>query len=235
MGLNEGGVRTGGLRNLSEIGGIPDSVTNQWPWNEGSGTTLNDAVGGINATLNGGTWVSDNGSEGGYHIDFNGSSDNWTTDSAVGLDGAEMTMMQWVNMDTLSSSNDRVLTYGDSTDDNVIQLVTTGDGFGVYYYRSGGFNDPNMSVGGLSTGTWYLLAFVGYSNDDADLYVYESDSLAGSASGSFGRNFLSDDKLTGMSRRQGDINADGQADAPAISNDTAMSQSEIEQYRDSTR
>jgi hypothetical protein len=223
------------MRNLGEIGGIPDSVTNQWQWNEGSGTTLNDAVGGTSATLNGGTWQSDSSSEGGYHINFDGTDDNWTTDSAVGLNGSEMTMLQWVNMDSLDSSNARLLEYGDSSSDNVVQVVTTGDGFTVYYYSNGSYNDSGMSVGGLSTGQWYLLAFVGRSNDDADLYVYKSDSLAGSASGSFSRDFLPDSKLQGMSRRDGSAPGDGQADAPAISNDTAMSQSEIEQYRDSTR
>ena len=232
--VRDGGLRAGGLRNITRFGNIPDAITNQWKFDEGSGTTLNDAEGSVSATLQGGTWQSDSGSVGGYRIDFEGSGDYWLTDSAVGLDGPEMTMMTWVTMDSFDSSNDRVLTYGDFNDDNVIQVVTTGNGFDVYYYSGGSYNDTSLEVSNLNTGTRYLIAFVGKSNDDAELYVYDNSSLIGSATDTFSRSFLPDDKLAGMARRQGDITADGKADAPAISNDTALTQSEIEEYRDAT-
>jgi len=234
-GLEPGGLKPGGLNELSTDLGALDPLTHQWRMDEGSGSTLNADIGSVDATLDG-TWAADSNGEGGYHTDYNnGNSDDWVSDAAVGLDGSEMTMLVWINLDTFSSSNHRVYCYGNSSDYNVLEIVTTGNGFKIYYYESGNFNDPGISVDGLSTGTWYLLGFVGESDNTATLYVFDSSSLVGSSTGSIDRGFLPDDKIRGMSRRGGGSYADGQMDAPALSNDTAMSQIQIEDYRNITR
>lgn len=61
---------------------IPDSAVHQWPFDEGSGTSLADAIGSADGTLTGATWVSDSSSVGGWRLSFDGIDDEaeWTVD-----------------------------------------------------------------------------------------------------------------------------------------------------------
>lgn len=53
----------------------PDTITNRWPIDEGSGTTFADAVGAADGTWTGGTWVSDSEYVGGYGYQLDGVDD----------------------------------------------------------------------------------------------------------------------------------------------------------------
>ena len=57
------------------LNAIPDSVDNQYPIDEGSGTTLFDDVGSEDGTISGATWVSDSASVGGQHLSFDNTND----------------------------------------------------------------------------------------------------------------------------------------------------------------
>jgi len=74
--LSQSGVY--GLANgayADALSAIPDSVDNQWPLDEGSGTTQTDNVGSIDATMNGSTWVFDADAVGDYVVSYDGADD----------------------------------------------------------------------------------------------------------------------------------------------------------------
>jgi hypothetical protein len=54
---------------------LPASARNRWKADFGSGTTINDDVGTADATLNGGSWVSDSNAQGDYKLSLDGTSD----------------------------------------------------------------------------------------------------------------------------------------------------------------
>jgi len=85
-----GSIRLGDGSEISEVrtgagdvlfsGGIPDSVVNRLPMDEGSGSILNESVGNEDASMNFSTWRNDPEYKGGTAPDADGSNDNatWT-------------------------------------------------------------------------------------------------------------------------------------------------------------
>jgi len=234
-------VRTGAGDVLFSASAIPDSVTNQWRMDEGSGTTLNDSVGSSPASLQKtGLWVSDSNSEGGFHTDYNDNTDEyWITDSSVGFNG-QVTVLQWVNVDGWPSGTERLLYYGegDGTRENNINLsARDSDTLHLFKREGGTFSEPaGLSVSPLSGGNWYLIAAtLDGSNNDINLYVFDSNGLLGSGNATFDPSFLPPNSFMAGAYDGSGASANTSIDAPAISTSTAMSQSEIDTYRQQTR
>lgn len=59
----------------AEYTGIPDSVVNHWPTDEGSGTVLTDNVGNIDGSISGPAWTSLSDAVGDYYLSYDGSDD----------------------------------------------------------------------------------------------------------------------------------------------------------------
>ena len=62
---------------------IPDSVTNRWRYNEGSGTTVADSEGDLDLSYTGLTWEEDGNFEGGRRADSDGIDDYGETASTT--------------------------------------------------------------------------------------------------------------------------------------------------------
>lgn len=85
MGLNNGGLRSGGLRNLSEIPPpIPDSAITRYSYDDEdiTGSTLSDVWNGNDATLLGDPTSTDNGTA----RDFDGNDDEATATIPIGTE-----------------------------------------------------------------------------------------------------------------------------------------------------
>ena len=121
MGLNSGGVRTG-LRNVSEIGVIPDSAIHHWQYDEGSGTTVTDSIGDADGTINGPAWTSGTWT-GGWALDGDGTDDyvdHTTLDSFGSSMGSDFAIAFSVQTtDTIGDST----VFGTYNDNNTTALV----------------------------------------------------------------------------------------------------------------
>ena len=90
----------------SIISDIPDSVVNQWPHDEGSGTTLNDNEGTVDGTISGATWTSDNDAVGGYYLYYDGTDDHTSLgdDPFVNLYDGDFTFTFFARPDDTNNS-----------------------------------------------------------------------------------------------------------------------------------
>jgi hypothetical protein len=89
---------------------IPDSGDHQWYVDEGSGSTLNDAIGSVSATINGATWEADSAAVGNQRLSHDGTDDYWQTDSALQLDSA--TVFGWVRPADFTSFRNQFVSWG---------------------------------------------------------------------------------------------------------------------------
>ena len=218
-----------------EIGVIPDSVTNQWLMDEGTGTTLNDNIGNIPASLSGASWLEDADAEGGWKTSYDGTDDYWETDDAFGINGSDYTGMVWLEYDdSMEGDSTAYLHAMDGTNDNGWGIGMSGGSPGqprLVHRDAGSFNMAELSTS-INDGEWYLLAAAG-SGDTGTLYLYDSDGYVEDASFNESRG-QQDVHLRGMARMNDSFHAPGNVDAPAVSTDTEMTKSEIEEYWQAT-
>lgn len=108
MSLKSGRLRSG-LRNVSEVIAIPDSgLMHRWPFDEGSGTTVNDSEGDIDGTITGATWVSGTGN-GDSYLDFDGEDDIVEYGRVFPDSWDELTVSVWTDNIDSDGSNDYVV------------------------------------------------------------------------------------------------------------------------------
>lgn len=100
MGLKSGRTRSS-LRNVQVGGAIPDSGEHQWYMDEGSGTTLNDSVDGVSASVNGATWNTESGPVGGEYLSFV-TDDYVLTDQSIDAAQTTFTVFGWARINTFS-------------------------------------------------------------------------------------------------------------------------------------
>jgi len=77
---------------------FPSSVVNRWPFDEGSGSTVTDVIGGDNGSITGATWVSDNTYIGGSALSFDGSNDFVFTGAT--MPAGSMTLLATIDFTT---------------------------------------------------------------------------------------------------------------------------------------
>jgi len=109
-------VRTGAGDVVFSASEIPDSVTNHWPADEGSGSTLFDDRGSADGSINGATWVTDSAAVNGHYLDYDGADDK--TDLPNGAldytNQSDFTVTAWVFVDDASVNAD-ILNFGGSS------------------------------------------------------------------------------------------------------------------------
>ena len=190
MGLKESGLR-GSLRNVSVgIDAIPDSQgTHQWNHDEGSGTTLGDAIGSLDGSISGATWLTDAGA-GDAYLDYDGSDDTTELGTVSQsefthfTENAQGTIFAWINPDATDSDRS-IFTSGRSSNDVQISFeiasgelqILLGDGSGSYMV--------NTSGGSVSTDVWQPAAFT-CDGSTARLFLGDPISEVASASTSGG-------------------------------------------------
>jgi len=213
------------------LSAIPDSVTNQWPMDEGSGTLASDTVGSVSLSLYGANWQTDSTYEGGYSTSYDGTDDYYISDSAFGVTNSQFTAMQWFNINSVPDDYGTIFIAKDGKNSDHV------DGWSVYHANTshklrlsvfdGGSRTDAIDTNSVSypAGEDVFVALVGDGSSHT-LYAYDSTQQLGSASGSGSRG-TSEANLIGMAST-GNYST-GLVDSPVVSTTTAMSQSDIEE------
>ena len=237
MGLKESGLR-GSLRSVSVRVGIPNSVDYRLPMDEGAGTTLNPDIGTATATLTGG-WSSDTNAVGGWWTTYDGVDDEWRTDSEIDINQTNFTVIQWVSISSGFETGDRLLFGRDDAGngggwDIFLRTDVNESENGVEFatYDTSFNNGPRVAE--IPTNERVMVAGAA-DGDTHTLYLYDTSGLIDKQSDTVSRETTASETLVGMNRDDGSTPTEGQADALAAAFGTTMSQSQIEQYWDSTR
>jgi hypothetical protein len=214
---------------------IPDSVTNRWKIDEGSGTTLSDSEGSQSGTVNGATWVSGSKYTGGYALDHD-SSDDWTvSDNAIGINDTQFSVAFWVNLD--SYPDYARFASATSSQDPSINLSSG------WTLVSDTNNQPKFRMDDAGAGSTYDTAlslntdyFLGVAGDtstgDGVFYIYDTSSQLKGESLS-GSSYSGDNRYLRLMVGD-DIYPGGKLDDVFISTTTMWSQSEFETIWETT-
>jgi len=147
---------------------LPSSVIYRWRLDEGSGKTINDSVGSLNGSLNGGTWRSDSNSVGGSHIDFDGNDD--FIDYGQVTNEPQMSLSFWINLDEVISDRDTVFLFYWSANAN------TSTGMFVAQEQDSwriGINTSNNNLTSYtpSANSWQHFGLTYDSSGQLDIYI----------------------------------------------------------------
>ena len=219
MGLKPAGLR-GSLRNISQVNVLPDSDVNQYLHEEGSGTSLNDSAGSIDASLVGGDWTSSPLGGFDHATTYNGVDNHWITDSPIPVNGQEYAVWMWVNNKGGGDSDGRVIATTDNTS-------LPSDGWLSFWrdasdVNAGEFVHLHVSGGSTSTSTIGVLPlnepiFIGLTadGDNYNAYVYDTTEQIATDSATLTRAATGDKYIRAMSvdsAVEGDWHASGFSD-----------------------
>jgi len=214
---------------------IPDSGTNQWPVDEGSGTALNPRLGSVTASITGATWESDASAIGGQRLGFNGTDNRVETDSPVGATKAQTTVFGWVrpldytgfDNSLFSSGPDPGVSSGggwyvdtESTSGEILSVVGSGS--------------LHRSVPFVSPGEWGFLAFV-LDGTDARLITWSNSAELADVTETAGSRANADNTLiVGDANGSGD-NAEMSADIFGVADGVALSKADLTEFWEATK
>jgi hypothetical protein len=165
---------------------VPTSVTNHWRVNEGSGLTLGDAVGSLDATASSPTNLSWNTEAGldGAHLQSSAdtaSGADLGSDSTTALShflAGDGTIGARVYLESGELSSRRAIFSSGSNADNHVYLGTAGNGSELNFSVSANCCslavDLNFGSSAFTEGTWHSVVVTAERNgtDDADVTAY---------------------------------------------------------------
>jgi hypothetical protein len=219
---------------------IRDSVTNHWPHDEGSGSTLNDNEASLDFSIDGATWQTGAGN-GGAYLEYDGGDDR-STESTYAWDDTTFSWLCWVNPDDLSNYQVIIQTGDDQSNDYAVafELGLTSREINAFINNGDGGSNVVITTSGASTGTWIFLAMAGSNNDELVFYWgTASDSDLTTAGSQNWDNGLSSSGIAAFGAREenGSFSRhyDGSMDDVLYASGTKMTQSEIESYFDDTK
>lgn len=218
---------------------IPDSLTDQWRMDEGSGTSISNNLGPVDGSLSGAGWDSDAESVGDTRTTYDGTDDSAKSNSAFGINQSQMTVVTWFTTTSgsttqfiVSSVTQQIDTATDGwridISNNQVRFGhrSTGNGFTVTATLDDG--------GGISANERYMVAHA-MDGNSATSYLFDNNGLIASASGSGARTTSFNSTLYLATREEDNsFNLSGTLDAPALARSVQMPQSEIEEYRAAT-
>ena len=213
---------------MVEIGdAIPDDLDNQWRLDEGSGSSISDNIGDVNASLfNDPSWENTNEGVGGFVLNFQNDNEYLETDETFGINGEKYTIIFWIKAEF---DGGRYVNAKDSSRENGIGIRDGGNSFELIHMENGSFNDFANAGSDLSPENWYGVVARG-DGDNGEIRVYDTDiNLLDSDSGTASRG-QQDTVLRIMRRIDDAVGARGRLDAPAVSTDTEMSNEDVEEY-----
>jgi hypothetical protein len=218
---------------------IPDSINNHYRADAGSGSTLSNVVGTVDASLNGGfSWVSDNKYSEDTAVDYDATNQGyWITDSAIACNQAQATIMYWT--DGISAVNDFSRVIATNSDPS----ASHSNGVSIEFSSAGSTNEVNVihatdvdrdvAISNQTipdASTQDLFWAIVMDGDTSNLKVYNTNGLQTDATGTAPRT-TGDLPLLGMA-------GDGRFSAGVMDNaltaTTNLTQSEVEQVRDAT-
>jgi len=149
---------------------IPDSAAHQWRFDEGSGSTVTDAISSNDGSISGANWISGNQYVGGFALDFDGVDDEITFDVTNNLDKESpsgFTMALSIEFGSLSSRQRWFQQY-DSNEDLAVGMQITDSGVIAPMDRDNDLSGATdqissgelvrlcMAVDGFNNVTWYI-------------------------------------------------------------------------------
>lgn len=186
---------------------IPDSDTHQYRMEEGSGTTLIDSRGDVDATLVGGGWDTSPVSWFDQETTHDGLDDYWVTDNSVTCNTQEYSVWIWFTRGGAGDDTAWLLQTHDNPDG------TASSGYDIVC-REGGSregeilfrhcdNGPTSTIdsgsGTTSTDTPYFFSASG-DGDSVDMWIRDTDSEVFHGSGTASRAVTDTEPLMGMAR-----------------------------------
>jgi len=153
--------------------GIATLGDTQYHTDAGSGSTLTDELGTVDATISGATWQTGTGITNAY-LSFDGTDDGWSTNAQQ--DVSKFTVAAWVRVDAFDLA-DTILSAGGgvTAGDNGFELMVEGtDGELLTGYAAGGNADAfNGATPFVTAGNW---GFAGLIYDGADSRLITFDT-----------------------------------------------------------
>jgi len=213
---------------------IPDSeLDHRWRMDEGSGTALADSVGSESASLTGAGWQSDANATGGFWTTYDSTNDYGQTDSPIGCNNDQFTVMMWFEWDGTFSDN--FFRFFQARGSRGVSGQTS-DGWHIqsdngtldYNFFSGGVsaNDITEYSGPIPENEPLFIALTG-NGDNGEMYLYDSTQQLFNGSGSGARGDKGTAKylnwMAGNDRYTG-----GLADDPMVNTAKQLSQPTIE-------
>ena len=129
------------------------TLRHSWAFDEGTGTSASDSVGGNTATLQtGASWTTDRNSNPNKALAFDGS--GYATFTGIGL-GTVHSVAFWLNY---LDSGDGIIVGGLSTETCYMPYISGPGASAVIEYCDGQVGPKNVVHGGLTSGTWYHVA-----------------------------------------------------------------------------
>lgn len=234
-------IRKGDGTVLFRAGTPASSLSHHWPTDEGSGTTLTDNQGSVDATINDGTWT-DRG-RGGYHLKFTDNTSNAVTATDSGFGNSDYTFMGWMrpDRDDISGGNDAfggdqqpsrsyMVSYNRSGNEDITLFLDS---------ANGGSNIEVESGERHQVGQWIFVAFtLDVTANEATLYWATADesTLSSKTNTTYddGGSQIANITASRMGRETGDY-FEGGCDDWHVGPGTVLSQSQIESYFNDTK
>jgi hypothetical protein len=216
---------------------IPDSGDHQWHIDEGSGTTLNDSVGSVTATINGATWQAESGPVGGQFLSHDGVDDYWVTDSALSLDQA--TLCGWVRPNDFTSFGNQLVSWGNNIDEGDRDgfYLDTEDADGeVLVVMAGGSNGSSVhrNVSFAGVGSWGFYA-INYDGGDVRLITFDNSSELADVSASATDTASGSHAIYGGGNPTDGRHADADTDFTVAATNRTLTKTEITDLWEATK
>jgi len=176
--------------------GLPDTTTNIWLMDEGSGSTLADSEGSVSANFTG-SW----GTDGHFNnvTTYDGVDDIWRTNSTFGISNTNVSFAVWFNW----QSTDEFACLVETTDisgnepNNGWRVRETSGDFDLTVFSGGsGSTIHTTTTTPSQDGTWFFYA-VAFDGNDADVYLYDRNTQLETGSGNGSRG-IANNAITGM-------------------------------------
>jgi hypothetical protein len=154
-------------------GGISQLGDTQYYTDAGSGSTLIDDLGTVDATISGATWQTGTGVNNAY-LSFDGSDDLWSTDSTK--DVSQFTVFAAVRPDDFTAFDNTILGAGDgvSGDNNGFQIQTDGTDLVGSQFADGNIAETNnRDLSFVSSGNWGFVGLI-YDGSDSRMITWDT-------------------------------------------------------------
>lgn len=189
MGLKNGGLRSGGLRNLSELDAIPDSVTNRYPiTSSDTASNVDDSIGTRDLTAGqGSTLTTDSLAQENRYFALDGNDDSLATSDVSNLHGdIPISVSMWVDISSGEINNS----------DSIVAVNQSGGGFtsgqhswellwrdtgDLEFAINGGNEKKQFSDANVVDQGWTMLSIIAVSSSQVALY-YNGNNQIGSQS-----------------------------------------------------
>jgi len=166
---------------------IPDSVIHRWPFDEGSGSTVADTVGGtVGSFIDSPTWLSNPAAIGDSELSFDGSNDAIKS-PATGGSNAGLTLYQTIDFGSSITSGAHIqeLNQNFNAGDCYLRISRNNVDELLWAVQNDSSNERNVTHQLPSTGRYRIAVFLDASNDELGIAVNGDIKITSSKTGGF--------------------------------------------------